>query len=167
MPKTIACPHCGKEVALPARAKRESPISFDGRRFAGVTTDDLADWRKTYPAIDVPGEILKLEAWARANPANRKSNWLRFIVNNLSRAQDRAPGRGASVQAVGPSKHRWWDTWAAVLSQGALLGVDPYTPETNPRDYLWRVADARRRAGQMSDRELAEIEEEKPRRSAA
>ena len=53
----------------------------------------VEQWQQAYPAVDVLSELRRMETWASANPVNRKSNWQRFIVNWLTRAQDRA-GRG-------------------------------------------------------------------------
>jgi hypothetical protein len=44
-----------------------------------------------YPALDVPQEILRAEAWLVANPKNRKSDGARYLNGWLARAQDRAP----------------------------------------------------------------------------
>lgn len=58
-----------------------------------VKPDQVQEWIKTYPAIDVRQQLLAIRQWCIANPANRKSprGALRFITNWLSRAQDRAP----------------------------------------------------------------------------
>jgi hypothetical protein len=74
-----------------------------------VPPELVEKWQKAYPAVDVLSELRRMEAWASANPVNRKSNWQRFIVNWLTRAQDRA-GRG--VPHTGPpggegSLDRW------------------------------------------------------------
>lgn len=44
-----------------------------------------------FPAVDVPAEIRRAEAWLFANPANAKSNGARFLTGWLTRAQGRAP----------------------------------------------------------------------------
>lgn len=68
-------------------------FDYDGGRFDQVPPELVAKWQQAYPAVDVLSELRRMEAWASANPVNRKSNWQRFIVNWLTRAQDRA-GRG-------------------------------------------------------------------------
>src|SRR6267143_272535 len=50
----------------------------------------LTQWRQAYPALDVSAELRRAFAWVQANPKHRKSNWQRFLVNWLARAQDRA-----------------------------------------------------------------------------
>jgi hypothetical protein len=65
-----------------------------------VLSELVEKWQKAYPAVDVLSELRRMEAWASANPVNRKSNWQRFVVNWLTRAQDRA-GRGGPH--AGPS----------------------------------------------------------------
>lgn len=56
-------------------------------------------WKECYPAVDVERELKKAAAWALANPKNTKKNWQRFLVNWLSKAQEKAPAKGgATVQ---------------------------------------------------------------------
>lgn len=59
--------------------------------FDGIGEQDLGRWQEAYPAISVPDQVERAAAWLHANPANRKSNYERFLVNWFSRAQDRAP----------------------------------------------------------------------------
>ena len=69
-------------------------IVFDGSSFQNIN-GQLAVWNKAFPAVDVKIELAKAEAWLIANPKNRKSNYARFILNWLTKAQDKAP-RSAS-----------------------------------------------------------------------
>jgi len=80
----------GKTIRSPA--KKEDKISFDyeTKRFLNVTDDLRTRWQEAYPAVDVLSELRRAEAWADANPKNRKSNWKRFLINWLTRAQDKA-----------------------------------------------------------------------------
>ena len=59
-----------------------------------VPVEVKSRWQETYKAINIDYEIKKMEEWILANPKNKKSNWQRFIVNWLSRAQDKAPAKG-------------------------------------------------------------------------
>lgn len=77
-----------------AQAPEVSKISFDGQQFNSLTTEQIAIWAGAYPAIDVPAQIKKAAAWLDANPANKKSNYKRFLNGWLSRAQDKAPAQG-------------------------------------------------------------------------
>jgi hypothetical protein len=65
-------------------------FNFEAGRFDGIKDTDELRWQEAYPAIAVPDEIGKAAAWMRANPANRKKNYERYIVNWLSRAQEKA-----------------------------------------------------------------------------
>ena len=56
-----------------------------------------AQWAKAYPALVLDLELSKASAWLVANPKNAKSNYARFLVNWLQKAQDKAP-RVASSQ---------------------------------------------------------------------
>ena len=70
----------------------------------------MESWAKAYPACDINTELAKAGEWIIANPAKgKKSNYRRFIVNWLSRSQDRGgtdrtTGRaGYKVSQVGSS----------------------------------------------------------------
>ena len=76
-------------------------LAADGA-WEGVEASDRRLWRAAYPAIDLDAELAAAAAWAVANPANRKSNWNRFVTNWLKKAQDRARrvgGNGAERRA--------------------------------------------------------------------
>ena len=71
----------------------EKEIVFDYQtgKFLNLDDEKFSYMKKQFPAISVDEEILKAEAWAKANPKNRKSDWFGFIVNWLTRSQDKAP----------------------------------------------------------------------------
>lgn len=54
-------------------------------------------WLKTYPGLDVHGEVWKARAWIEANPRRRKTEigMERFLVNWLNKAT--ASGGGRSI----------------------------------------------------------------------
>lgn len=61
-----------------------SPISW-----IGISQEDITSWTGAYPACNVRRELAAMIEWIKANPARgKKSNYRRFIVNWLSRAQD-------------------------------------------------------------------------------
>lgn len=68
-------------------------VAFDAQRgiLTGFVDEQLQRWGEAYPALNLKTEIAKAGAWLAANPKNRKSNLERFVVNWLSRAQDKAP----------------------------------------------------------------------------
>ena len=89
----------GRSNTLAPSATRSTP-KMDGRRiefdlqagsFKGISEQDELRWQEAYPAVIVPQEIKAAAAWLTANPANRKSNNERFLVNWFKRTQDRAP----------------------------------------------------------------------------
>jgi len=106
----LPAPDAGRRQPKPA-ARVSSParkgivFDYDAGRFAQVPPDLVEKWQKAYPAVDVLSELRRMEAWASANPVNRKSNWQRFVVNWLTRAQDRA-GRGGPHDGEG-GLDRW------------------------------------------------------------
>jgi len=85
-------------------------FSIEERRWEEISALDMESWAKAYPACDINTELAKAGEWIIANPAKgKKSNYRRFIVNWLSRSQDRGgtdrtTGRaGYKVSQVGSS----------------------------------------------------------------
>lgn len=60
------------------------------REFDNITDKDLELWRNAYPAVNLNIELNSMVAWLMANPANRKTNYEKFIINWLKKTQDRA-----------------------------------------------------------------------------
>lgn len=81
-----------KVEALPSPYAKYHLILIDKTSF-DVTQEMIDQWQAAYPAIDVDQEIRQMIAWCDANPKNRKTRTgaKRFIVNWLSRSQNRAP----------------------------------------------------------------------------
>ena len=106
----LPAPDAGRRQPKPA-ARVSSParkgivFDYDAGRFQQVPPELVEKWQQAYPAVDVLSELRRMETWASANPVNRKSNWQRFIVNWLTRAQERA-GRGGPPDGEG-SLERW------------------------------------------------------------
>ena len=71
--------------------KSDEKIVFSEAAFHNVSAAQTARWTAAFPAVNVPVEILKAAAWIDANPANKKSDYKRFLNGWLSRAQDKAP----------------------------------------------------------------------------
>jgi hypothetical protein len=70
--------------------KGNGKIEFFEGAFKGITEDQELRWQEAYPAVPVPPAISQAAAWLQANPANKKSNYERFLVNWFKREQDRA-----------------------------------------------------------------------------
>jgi len=74
-----------------ASASVLSSILFNTNKsiWEGITDNDMKGWGEAYPACDINSEFAKMGEWILANPKKgKKSNYRRFIVNWLSRAQD-------------------------------------------------------------------------------
>ena len=66
-------------------------FDFEIRSFKNITISQVKFWESAYPDCDVI-DILnqKMPAWLDANPQKaHKKNWKRFIVNWLSRQEER------------------------------------------------------------------------------
>ena len=80
-----------KEVNNKTTLAQSEKIAFDWNSFEFVNLDGKTKlFQDKFPAIDVKQELLGMEAWLMANPKNRKSNYERFIISWLKRAQDSA-----------------------------------------------------------------------------
>jgi hypothetical protein len=62
-------------------------VKFPGSRFE-LDDAQIAEWQSIYPQLAVAREVRKAWAWLDANPARRKKNVKRFLVNWLNRADD-------------------------------------------------------------------------------
>lgn len=72
-------------------------ISFEENQFKNIPADLTAKWKSIAPAISIPNEIAKAEAWVMSNPKLTKSNWSRFLTNWMVRAQDSARRENANT----------------------------------------------------------------------
>lgn len=52
---------------------------------------DIAGWQRVYTHIDVRAEVEKMALWLEANPKRRKRDTKRFLINWLSKADEKAP----------------------------------------------------------------------------
>ena len=68
--------------------------------FYPIFPDDVNQWQRLYPAVDVIQELKKMLGWLESNPKKRKtSRGIRsFVTNWLSRQQDRG-GAAAAHQS--------------------------------------------------------------------
>lgn len=64
-----------------------------------IYQDQIDKWQSIYLGVDVYAELNKMLAWLEANPKNKKTyqGTPKFIVNWLSRQQDRASRNGTPV----------------------------------------------------------------------
>lgn len=94
-------------VSCPKRSARRITFGYDDdHELHGITEQDLADWRKFYPALDIEQELRSASAWLAGNPRNRKSDILRFLTGWLQRAQNRAPRIEQTAEA-GTGSGKW------------------------------------------------------------
>ncbi len=78
---------------LPApRAKPANAIVFDfeSSTWHGITEKKRLGWIAAFPAIRLDTELAKAGQWLIANPANRKTNYAKFLFNWFCKAQDSA-----------------------------------------------------------------------------
>lgn len=78
-------------VAKPTRSKPKDTIAWTPEGgWQGIADADRAAWAKAYPACNLERQLAAADQWLRANPKRAtKSRWRAFVVNWLSRSQDR------------------------------------------------------------------------------
>jgi len=71
-----------------------------------ITEDEVSEWQKSFPAVEVRQALGEMRAWLLANPTRRKTprGMRRFVVAWLSREQDR-PRQPA--QQAPPRRDPW------------------------------------------------------------
>lgn len=69
-------------------------FNFDSKAFVNITDADKEAWKAAYPACNIEIELNRMAAWLIANPDKRKIRYGRFIVNWLSRSQDKGGSNG-------------------------------------------------------------------------
>ncbi|HXE90734.1 MAG TPA: hypothetical protein VNK82_07200 [Terriglobales bacterium] len=81
-------------MALPLNDGSEHPIQ----------TNQVEEWKRLYPAVNVLQELRNMRGWLLANPRNRKTKAgvLKFVNRWLAVEQDKAPRRG-SPSPAGPT----------------------------------------------------------------
>jgi hypothetical protein len=88
-----------KKVSTPSAPTRSTvsvpkvDFDFSTGLFSGISDKKVDAWSDAYPALAVETELAKAAAWLQANPAKRKKNYMRFVVNWLARAQERGGDR--------------------------------------------------------------------------
>ena len=87
---------CKKPPTRPRKAPAAKIVLSEKGVFDGIMPTQASQWRTAFPAIDVASEIHRAEVWLQANPKKTKSDYARFLVNWLSRAQDRARQGGGA-----------------------------------------------------------------------
>ncbi|MDE2020880.1 MAG: hypothetical protein KGJ13_11140 [Patescibacteria group bacterium] len=80
------------------RTRSVIEYSYESGSLTGVGADDIADWERAYPAVDVRRNIAAAAVWLGANPQKRKKNIRRFLVNWFSRAQEKGGDKPGLTQ---------------------------------------------------------------------
>ena len=92
----------GAETA-PCRQAENHVISLilNDKSEYSVTEEQVEEWTRLFPAVDVIQELRKMKGWLDANPSRRKTKngILRFIHNWLSKEQDRG---GYKIKPAAP-----------------------------------------------------------------
>ena len=89
-----------------------------------VSAENLAMWKRAYPALDVEGELCRMEAWCNANPTKRKtSKGVEKFINGWLNRSLVDSGSGQSYQ----NTYR-----GGVNNYEQHEQPEPYNPEDDP-----------------------------------
>ena len=85
------CMHGAETAPCQPTAPPIITLTLNDKTEYPVTEEQVEEWTKLYPAVDVMQELRKMKGWLDANPSKRKTKKgiLRFINNWLSKEQDR------------------------------------------------------------------------------
>ena len=75
-----------------------------------ITDEQIEQWSKAYPDVDIQQELLAAAQWLDTNPKKRKKNYARFLTNWFKRAQDNVTARLKQFASAEPGKYseQWW-----------------------------------------------------------
>jgi len=78
------------ELSSPSTSSSSSILfSFSSLKWEGITKEKKEVWAAAYPACDIDLCLSQMAAWLEANPKKVKKNYRQFIVNWLSKEQQR------------------------------------------------------------------------------
>lgn len=134
-------PEDSKEPSVTSQSEPDEEsiveIKLNDGSVHGVTASKVSTWQVLFPAVDVKQELNKMRAWSDANPSKRKTKRgvERFIVNWLSREQDKGRARNApqgmqiasSLQSELPE---WYGDYEPAQSGNAVVDNENGVTET-------------------------------------
>ena len=123
---------CEKTVSDSKNKKNKYSINFNFETLAweGISEQKTSLWNKAYPACDINQELTAMAAWLVANPAQRKVNYERFIVNWLSKTQQRG---GNKIRNGVNGKFK---TFTQMKNENTRAAVDEVINEIERGDFL-------------------------------
>jgi hypothetical protein len=91
--------------------KQKINFNFETSEWENIPEYKISLWEKAYPACDINLELIAMAAWLTANPEHRKSNYERFIVNWLSKTQQKGGNkiRNSSIKGGNVYQRKTWD----------------------------------------------------------
>ena len=98
---SISCHNSSTSAKADEAASALVMIPLNDRSEYPVFEEDVREWQKTFPAVDVEQQLKEMRAWCLANPklCKTRAGVKRFIVTWLSKQQDRGhPGQAVKAQ---------------------------------------------------------------------
>lgn len=84
----ISSYNSSKNSPAPSKARTQEDILWDHTRsmFAGISEEQMDEWEKAFPKLDIDSELTRIELWYKTNPKKHKRDVRRFITGWLARA---------------------------------------------------------------------------------
>ena len=107
--------------------KAEITFNFDTNVWDGISKEDMEDWAKRFPVLDINGQLAEMRDWLLDNPNRAKKRYRTFITKWMKRSLDdrkpSAPGRPAVNMRVGEAKRQdhssaYWAEHRRLQAQG-------------------------------------------------
>lgn len=105
-------------------------FNFETLTWEGISEQKTSLWEKAYPACDINLELVAMAAWLSANPEHKKVNYERFIVNWLSKTQQRG---GNKIRNGVNGKFK---TFTQMKNENTRAAVDEVINEIERGDFL-------------------------------
>ena len=121
---------CEKTVPKNKKNKYSINFNFETLEWEGISEQKTSLWEKAYPACDINLELVAMAAWLSANPEQRKINYERFIVNWLSKSQQ----RGGSKSRNGLNGK--FKTFTQMKNENTRTAIDEVISEIQKGDFL-------------------------------
>ena len=83
---------------LAKRPRISDPLifNFDLGSFEGIEANDVAEWKVSYPHIDVAVETIKAANWLKSNPSkSKKKLWRKYLTGWFGRSNERMENKKA------------------------------------------------------------------------
>ena len=103
--------------------KKKPKIELIEGAWVGITKEQLAAWRKSFPALDLEAELNRAAGWILANEKLAPRDFGRFIFNWCSKGQNQASLRSIPTRREDPGPGKKLCAYCDQVSTGLVNGI--------------------------------------------